>query len=341
MANFPPDFERQIREINIDPRLILRAIPIIIGLVLLVTVMVTAWVTIDPEERGVVLRFGKYDRTLNPGLHFKLPFGLDRVYKVPVQRQLKQEFGFRTTDARAPRSQYANQNFEVEAQMLTGDLNVANLEWVTQYRITNPQDYLFKVRRIDSTFRDMNEAVMREVVGDRTIDEVLTIGRNEIELRVRDELQDRVRQYEMGLTVDQVILQDVNPPDPVKPAFNEVNKAQQQAETMINQAWADYNRAVPRERGEAKRTISEAEGYANERVNRALGESQRFTSIFTEYVQAPEVMRQRIYLETMGDIMTKVGRKLIMDEGAQGILPFMNLNPQEGPAPLKVTGPAQ
>jgi modulator of FtsH protease HflK len=339
MANFPQDFERQIREINIDPRLILKAIPIIIGAILAVIVLATAWVTIDPEERGVVLRFGKYDRTLDPGLHFKLPFGLDRVNKVPVQRQLKQEFGFRTTDART-RTQYAAQNFEMEAQMLTGDLNVANLEWVTQYRITNPQFYLFKVRRPESTFRDMNEAVMREVVGDRTIDEVLTVGRREIELTVRDELQKWVRDYEMGLTVDQVILQDVNPPDPVKPAFNEVNKAQQQAETMINQAWADFNREVPRSRGEAKKTISEAEGYANERVNRALGEAQRFTSIFGEYAQAPEVMRQRMYLETMGDIMNRVGRKLIMDEGATGVLPFMNLT-QEAPNHIKVRGPVE
>jgi modulator of FtsH protease HflK len=325
MSNFPGDFERQMRQINIDPAVVIRFIPIIVLAILALIVLVTSWVTIDPEERGVVLRFGKYNRTLDPGLHFKIPFGLDRVYKVPVQRQLKEEFGFQTTQA-GTRSQFSNRNFLAESQMLTGDLNVANVEWVTQFRISNPRHYLFNVRNLHRTFRDMNEAVMREMIGDHSINEVLTVGRRDIELLVKAELQERCNQYEMGLTIDQVILQDVNPPDLVKPAFNQVNQAQQEMETLINQARAEFNRIIPRERGDAQRKIEESEGYAIERVNRARGEAERFNSIFTEYTRAPEVTRQRIYLETMETVMDKVGRKLILDEDASGILPFLNLN---------------
>jgi modulator of FtsH protease HflK len=314
-----------MRQINIDPAVVIRFVPIVVLGILALIVLVTSWVTIDPEERGVVLRFGKYNRTLDPGLHFKIPFGLDRVYKVPVQRQLKEEFGFQTTQA-GTRSQFANRNFLAESQMLTGDLNVANVEWVTQFRISNPRHYLFNVRNLHRTFRDMNEAVMREMIGDHSINEVLTVGRRDIELLVKAELQERCNQYEMGLTIDQVILQDVNPPDLVKPAFNQVNQAQQEMETLINQARAEFNRIIPRERGDAQRKIEEAEGYAIERVNRARGEAERFNAVFTEYTRAPEVTRQRIYLETMEVVMDKVGRKLILDEDASGILPFLNLN---------------
>jgi modulator of FtsH protease HflK len=329
MANFPHDFERQIRELNINPRLIYKGVPILIGAILAVAILATSWVTIDPEEKGVVLRFGKLNRTLDPGLHFKLPFTLDKVFKVPVQRQLKQEFGFRTTAQVGGHTQYSSRDLELESQMLSGDLNVADVEWVTQYRVANPYDYLFKVRRLESTFRDMNEAVMREIVGDRTIDEVLTVGRSEIEMEVRVELQNRVNQYEMGLSIDQVILQDVNPPEPVKPAFNEVNAAQQEAETTINRARAEFNREVPRARGVAQQSILEAQGYAVQRVNRARGETERFNAIFAEYSNAPEVLRQRMYLETMGQVMNRVGRKLIMDEDASGVLPFLNLGQEE------------
>ncbi len=307
-----------------DPTGILKYIPIFLVFLLVVVLFFTSWFTIDPEERGVILRFGKYHGTVDPGLHFKLPMGVDRVFKVPVKNQLKREFGFRTTEP-GIRSQFSNENFENESLMLTGDLNVGLVEWVTQYRINDPFNYLFKVRNLDQTFRDMNEAVMREVVGDRTINEILTTGRMDIETVARERLQALCQQYEMGLAVDQVILQDVNPPNPVKPAFNEVNQAQQERERLINQAQQEYNKVIPKAKGDAAKVLEEAEGYAIERVNRAKGEAARFDALFTEYRKAPEVTRQRIYLETMQTVLTNVSRKIITDGESSGVLPLLHL----------------
>ena len=280
---------------------------------------------IQPEEVGVVLRFGRYVRTTDPGLRAKFPFA-EEVLKVPVQRQLKQEFGFRTIDA-GIRTQYASERqFAGEAVMLTGDLNVAVVEWIVQYRVADPYLFLFKVRNLEDTFRAMNEAVMREVVGDRTVTEVLTVGRQEIESRVEERLQSLANQYEMGITIDQVVLQDVNPPDPVKPSWDEVNQAQQQRDRMINEARAEYNRVIPRARGEAEQTVLQAEGYALDRVNRSEGEAVRFAAIYDEYRRAPEVTRRRLYLETMQRILPQVGRKLYVDQDTTGVLPLLSLD---------------
>ncbi len=297
---------------------------IVLGFFLLV-VLLSSFFTVDPEEVGVILRFGKFNRVVNPGLNFKLPLGIEQVYKVPVERQLKLEFGFRTEEA-GVRTRYSTRSFQEESLMLTGDLNAAEVEWIVQFRVKDPYKFLFRVRNTIQTFRDINEAVMREVIGDRTVNEVLTIGRQEIADAVTQKLQRLCDQYETGIKVDQVVLQDVNPPDPVKPAFNEVNEAQQEKEKLINQAWAEYNRVVPKAKGEALRIIEEARGYALARVNRARGEAARFESIFQEYVKAREVTRQRIYLETMEEVLQKVGKKLIIDEKATGILPLFQLD---------------
>ena len=281
---------------------------------------------VQPEEVGVVLRFGRYVGTTEPGLRVKLPL-VDQVRMVPVQRQLKQEFGFRTLEA-GIRTEYAtsDRDFAGEAAMLTGDLNVAVVEWIVQYRVSDPYEYLFKVRNLEETFRAMNEAVMREVVGDRTVTEVLTVGRQEIEARVGERLQALVNQYEMGITIDQVVLQDVNPPDPVKPSWDEVNQAQQQRDRMINEARGEYNRVIPRASGEAQQTVLQAEGYALDRVNRAEGNAVRFRAIYEEYRQAPEVTRRRLYLETMQRILPQVGQKLFVDKDTTGVLPLLSLN---------------
>jgi membrane protease subunit HflK len=213
-----------------------------------------------------------------------------------------------------------------ESLMLTGDLNAAEVEWIVQFRINDPYKFLFKIRNAEKTFRDMNEAIMRGVVGDRTVDEVLTIGRQEVASVVTFKLQELADQYEMGIKVEQVVLQDVNPPEAVKGAFNEVNEAQQEKEKMINQAMSEYNKVVPRAKGEAERTIEEAKGYALERVNNAKGEASKFSAIFAEYMKAKEVTRQRIYLETMTETLQKVGRKLITDGDSSGVLPLLQLN---------------
>jgi membrane protease subunit HflK len=273
----------------------------------------------------VVQRFGKYTRLVSPGLNFKLPFGIETIQKVPVERQLKEEFGFRTMIP-SVRTEYTARAFQQESLMLTGDLNASEVEWIVQFRIADPYKFLFKVKNALSTFRDMNEALMREVVGDRSVNEVLTIGRVEIANTVTLKLQELCDQYETGIKVDQVVLQDVNPPDPVKPAFNEVNEAQQEREKLINQARSEYNKVIPKARGDAARTIEEARGYAIERVNQAHGEATRFNALFKEYLRAPDVTQQRIYLETMNEVLPKVGRKLITDTDATGILPLFQFS---------------
>ncbi len=318
--------EQQPFNINMKkpPNISARTIQLGVVAVVLLVLIFSSFFTISPEEVGVVLRFGKYTREASPGLNFKLPFGIETVYKVPVERQLKQEFGFRTLRA-GVRTQYSTAKYEEESLMLTGDLNAAEVEWIVQYRIKDAYQYLFKVRNADKTFRDINEAIMREVVGDRTVNEVITVGRQELSDVVSRKIQGLCDQYETGIKVEQVVLQDVNPPDEVKPSFNEVNEAEQEKEKLINQALSEYNRVIPKAKGEAQRKIEEARGYSLERINEAKGDAARFTSIFNQYRKAKEVTRQRLYLETLNQVLSKVGHKLITDEKASGILPLFNM----------------
>jgi len=287
----------------------------------------TMFYTIQAESQGVVLRFGKYIKTVNPGLHVKAPFGIDTYEIVQVERQLKQEFGFATSGS-TNRSQYnpSSAEREHERNMVTGDLNAATVEWIVQYRVEEPQSFLFKVREPQDTLRDISESVMRTVVGDRTVDEVITIGRQEIESEALIQMQRLVDKYELGLKVDQVQLKDVNPPKPVQSSFNEVNQAQQEREQMINVANGEYNKIIPRARGEADQKIQSAAGYALKRVNEAEGDVSRFIAILTEYLKAPEVTKRRLYLETMEKVIPKLGKKIIIDADAQQILPLLQLN---------------
>ncbi len=314
----------EIKLPNIDFGKIRKFAPILLAVI----VILSSYYTVDPEEAGLVLRFGEYVKTSEPGLHFKIPF-VETVKKVPVQRQLKAEFGFRTVKA-GVQSRFSSKPYGEESNILTGDLNSAMVEWVVQYRIVDPYKYIFKVRAVDETFRDMNEAVMRRIVGDRTINEVLTFGRAEVALQVQEGLQFLCDQYETGIRVEQVVLKDVNPPDPVKPSFNEVNEAQQERSKLINQAQSEYNKVIPRARGEALQTIQEAEGYALERVNHARGDSALFTSIYKSYAKAPEVTRQRMYLETMGKVLPEVDRKVVVDGKLKSVLPLLNLDGGKG-----------
>ena len=300
-----------------------RAIVLALAALLLVF---TAYYQVEPEEVGVVQRFGAYVRTSEPGPHLKLPFGIESVTKVPVQRQLKMEFGFRTVRASA-RSEFAEPpEAQAESLMLTGDLNVAVVEWIVQFRIKDPKAFLFHIRDVPETFRYMAEAAVRQVVGDHSVDEVITIGRAEIALAAKEELQRLCDFYGIGIEIQQLVLQDVNPPAPVRPAFNEVNQAIQEKERGINEAWAEYNQAVPRAKGEAEQLVRSAEGYALERENRALGDASRFESLYEEYRRAPEVTRKRMYLETMGELVPRLGRKVIVDEKARGVLPLLQLD---------------
>ncbi|TWU40148.1 Modulator of FtsH protease HflK [Novipirellula aureliae] len=296
----------------------------VVPAILLVIFAYTSIYTVQAESQGVVLRFGKYVKTVDPGLRFKFPFGVDRVSIVPVKRQLKQEFGFGTADASDP-MQFSSEQVE-ERSMVTGDLNAATVEWIIQYRIREPRLFLFEVRDPGDTLRDISESVMRTVVGDRTVDEVITVGRQEIEADALAQLQEQVNKYQLGLSIDQVQLKNVNPPLPVQPSFNEVNQAQQEREKMINVANGEYNKVVPRASGEAEQKIQAAEGYALQRVNEAEGDVSRFNAVLTEFLKAPEVTKRRIYIETMREVVPKLGKKIIIDEDASQILPLLQLS---------------
>ena len=293
----------------------------IVPVVLLLIGALTTYYTVPSDSVGVLMRFGRFSSIQNPGLHFKLPFGVDEVEIVPTQRQLKLEFGFATQDWTNP--DQAPDEPELERSMVTGDLNAALVEWIVQYRISNPQLYLFHVKNPGWTLRDLSEAVMREVVGDRTVDEVITIGRQEIETVAIELLRKAAEAYELGVVIDQLQLKNVNPPVPVQASFNEVNKAQQDRESMINVANGDYNKAVPRARGEAEQKISEAEGYRQKRVNEALGDVAGFQPILAQYLKAPAVTRTRLYLETMKTVLPGLADTWIVDSKVTQLLPMV------------------
>jgi len=311
------------------PNIPVRSIALLGAIILLIILGWTSYYTVQAESEGVVLRFGKFLKTVEPGLHFKLPFGIDRVAVVPTRRQLKLEFGFFTTG-------YTNvdqpaTDSEGEKSMVTGDLNAALVEWVVQYRIDDPKQYLFDVRNPAQTLRDISEAAMREVIGDRTVDEVITIGRQDIEVAALARMQELSKRYALGTRIDQVQLKNVNPPAEVQASFNEVNKAQQDRENAINIANGDYNQAVPRAKGEADQAIRGAEGYRFKRVNEAEGDVASFNAMLGQYVKAPEITRTRLYLETMGDVLPATGAKIIIDDAMRNLLPILPLtkNPLE------------
>ncbi len=290
----------------------------------IVVLAFTSYYTVAPDEVGVVTRFGKFVRIEQPGLHFKIPFGVELVNKVPVKKQLKEEFGFRTVRA-GIKSEYSTRSYLHESLMLTGDLSIGEIEWSVQYKIKDPVKYLFKVRDVRGTFRNICEAVMREVIGDRSINEILTTGREEIAQECKVKIQKLCNEYDTGLDVKLVVLQDVNPPDPVKPSFNEVNQALQEKENMINQAWAQYNKVIPNEKGKALQIIQEAEGYALKRVNEAKGDVAMFNEVLKEYKKAPKVTKDRLYLETMQKLLPKFGKVIVIDSRQKNILPLLDL----------------
>jgi modulator of FtsH protease HflK len=317
---------------------------ILLGVVVVAVALtgLQAFYTVPQDSVAVVLRFGRNIATTEPGLRFKIPL-VDQRIIVPVERQQKLEFGFSSPgstnffQASDDRREQA-----MESAMISGDRNAAVVEWVVQYRITNPTNFLFKVRNPEATLRGVAEAVMREVVGDRTVDEVLTIGRQDIESEALKKMIVLAERFELGLSIQQLQLKDVTPPPAVQASFNEVNQAQQERERLINEARGEYNRAVPRARGDADRVIAEAEGQATRRVNEARGDAERFHAVFTEYEKAPAVTRQRLYLETMAEVLPAFQRRILLDEQTSGVLPFLNLDGGgTAPPPLGQQSPSR
>jgi len=298
-----------------------------IVLVALIWGAMSSFYTVQPEERAVVKRFGAVVGITDPGLHWKFPFGIDQVQFVATERVLKQEFGFRTQATQAGgRSTYSPQQFEDESLMLTGDLNMIDVEWVVQYRIADPIQFLYQMREPTRTLRDIAESVMRRIVGNMLGSEVLTVGRVEIQRQAREEIQQILDGYNVGIRINTVEMQDVVPPPAVQPAFNEVNEARQERERMINEAQKRVNQEIPNAEGAALRTVAEAEGYATERVNRALGESVRFSAVLEEYRRAPEVTRSRLYLETLNEVLPRIGQILVVQDDQVGPLPLLDVN---------------
>ena len=295
----------------------------VVGILVLVC-LATSFYTVEADEEAVVLMFGKSVRTTQPGLHFKLPLGIEKAVSVPVRKVFKEEFGFRTLKA-GVRTQYDTRDYGDESLLLTGDLNIADVEWVVQYKIKDAKNFLFFVRNPQRALRDLSESVMSRVIGDRTVTEVLTVGRIEIAAEVEEHLQKLLDLYQTGLDVTTVTLQDVNPPDKVKPAYNAVNEAKQEKDRLINEAWRDYNQSVPKSKGLASQQISEAQGYALKRVNEAQGDADRFNAIRSEYQKAKEVTRQRLYLETMKVVLPEVKEIYVIDAKANTPIPILQL----------------
>ena len=315
------------------------AIAVVLVALLIAAGLLTSYYTIGAESEGVVLRFGRFLNTVQPGLHFKIPFGVDEVIVVPTRRQLKLEFGF-ATQGYLTNPVQTGEDPAAEKSMVTGDLNAALVEWVVQYRIDDPKQFLFDVRNPGTTLRDLSEAAMREVVGDRTVDELITIGRQDIEVEALARMQDMAKRYNLGIRVDQVQLKNVNPPEPVQASFNEVNKAQQDRENAINIANGEYNKAVPKAKGEADQAIRTAEGYRFKRVNEAEGNAAAFTAVLEQYVKAPEVTRTRLYLETMSEALPEIGQKIIVDESLRQLLPVLPLSTKPTDLSPKINGEA-
>ena len=299
--------------------------PIIFLLLLVAVGIYSSIYVVDTDEVGVVQRFGRYTKTTQPGLNFKLPFGIETAQPVKVRRTLKEEFGFSSERiGRGGRTTTVSEN-NSEALMLTGDLNVAVVPWIVQYRIKDPYDYLFKVQNVTQLLRDMSEAAMRLVVGDRSINEVIS-KRDEIAVEAKEVLQRELDNAQAGITIQTIEMKRTNVPGPVQPSFNEVNQATQEKEQTIYQAREEYNKAIPAARGDAERVIKAAEGYALDRVNRAKGDAARFTAIYEEYAKAEDVTLRRLYLETMQELLPRLGPKFIVDDNQSNVLPLLNLN---------------
>ena len=311
------DVDVQIPSINF------KKIGALVPLAIIIILALTAFYTVDANENGVVLRLGKYSHTTMPGLHFKIPV-IDKVYTIKVDYQYKMEFGFRTLKA-GVRTEYSKRNYNAESWMLTGDLNIAEVHWIVQYKIQDAANYLFKVRDVEETIMDVSEATMRLMIGDRSFKEVLQKERIMIANLSKEHMQDILNFYESGIQIQMVQLQGVVPPGPVADSFNEVNRAKQEEETLVNEANQEYNKKIYRAMGLSEKIMNEAKGYAAERINYAEGESKLFNAVLKEYKKAPDITKKRLYIEKMESILSDVPNKMLIDSNIDGILPFLNL----------------
>ncbi len=320
-------FAKKIKKALLEQKAFLVLIPLIL---ILAVGSLSMFYTVEPSEEAVIMRFGRYSSTQPPGLHFKLPFGIDKAVKVKTQKIFQEEFGFRTKGKIGARTSYSNDDHLKESLMLTGDLNVAEVEWIVQFQVSDPKKFLFNVRDVRKNLRDVSQSVLRRVVGDRFVSDVLTTGRVEIAEEAQRLTQEVLDRYDIGLRIVSVKLQDVNPPESVKPAFNEVNAAKQEQEKMIKQAERQYNKVIFEAEGKAEQTIRDAQGYATAVVNRAEGDASRFKNVLKAYRTAPQITRTRLYLETMEELYKRFKVLTIVDKGVQGLLPVFQQKSSAG-----------
>lgn len=299
--------------------------PFIIVAFLLSGTLLTSFYSIEPDEVGIIRRMGKFYQKTNPGLHWKIPFNIDQLNKVKVTKVYKLEFGIRTLKS-GVKTQYSTKSYLDESLMLTGDLNVLDVRWIVQFKINDPVQFLFNIRNPEKTVRDVAESVMRMMVGDSSVNEVLTTRKSDINKNVQTKMQEILDLYKSGIQIRKVELQVVNPPDEVKPSFNAVNEAKQEKEKVINESWEAYNKVIPKARGEAEKTLREAEGYALSRINRAKGDAKKFSALWGAYKISKEVTRKRLYLETMEDVLPKTGKIYILDPEGNNVFPLLKLN---------------
>ena len=317
------EFFKQLKNLKIPGGSIL-----VVLIALFAAIAYSSFFTIDTGAVGVVQKFGKFVRIAQPGLNFKLPFGIEHVSKIPQEKVFREEFGLPADRSGAMQRSANSMGDASTSLMLTGDLNVAVVPWIVQYRIKDPYDYLFKVKDVRGLLRDLAEASMRLVVGDRSINEVIT-KRQEIADQAKQVLQTELDKAETGLLVINVELKRTNVPGPVQSSFNEVNQAIQEKEKVIYQAKEDYNKAIPAARGEAERTIKAGEGYALDRINHAKGDSARFVALYKEYAKAKDVTKRRLYLEALKDLLPNLGPKYIVDANQRNLLPLLNLGKEQ------------
>ena len=296
--------------------------PIFVGVLFVLAFL--CFYTVDANENAVVVRLGKYLHTTEPGLHFKIPL-IDSVYKVKVDYQWKEEFGFRTSKP-GVRTSYSKNNYENESWMLTGNLKIAEVHWVVQYKIKDPVAYLFNVKNVENTIRDVSESTMRLMIGDRSFKEVLQKERIAIANEAKIKMQEILDMYGSGIQIQMTQLQGVVPPAPVADSFNEVNRAKQEEETLVNEANQEYNKIVYNSEGLAEKLITEAQGYAVERINQAKGDAELFNAVLKEYKKAPEITEKRLFLEKMEEILASMPDKMIIDSKLEGVLPLLNLD---------------
>jgi membrane protease subunit HflK len=319
-----------------------RTLVIIVIVIALIVIVMGSFFVVDQTEEAVVLRFGQYDRTVGPGLQFKLPFGIERNYNVPTQVIQSMQFGFRV-DQPGVNTVRSSVDYPEESIMLTGDLNIIDVEWIIQYRITDPQDWLFNVQNQDKTIRDISQSAVNRLVGDRAILDVIGNERPTIELQGRDIMNEILDSYGLGINVSQLRLQNIVPPvGRVQDAFEDVNRSIQDMNRLINEGREAFNNEIPRARGEAERVVQEAQGYAARRVNTAEGDIARFNSVLTEYQADPQTTRTRLYFEMMEDVFAEAEDTELIDRNLQNFIPLLNMSRgQTGAAPAQQQGGSQ